>query len=140
MRLVVGILAALGAIYAATAVIAFIGIPGIENCLAYPIMQVPSPDSSFVAKVENQSCTPTNELLTNIYLSGRGLPANTSEMVFSAPSSKQDVGTYSPLALKLTWQSDSTLEVAYPRGTKVRIQTKEAGAAKVVFRESLVQP
>ena len=133
--LVVGIFAVLGALYVAMLSVAFIGIPPGARCISYPVMVVPSPNSTGLATVENDSCSPSHELRTVIYVSGQGFPAGTSEIVFAAPSTIRDAGAYSPLSLKLTWLDDSQLEVAYSRGTQLQSRAEVAGNVKLAFRE-----
>jgi len=136
-RFIVITLAALGALYVAMLLVAFVHVPSVTYCTGYHVMEVPSPSSAYVATVENSSCNGprAHELQTVVNLSGKGLPANTSELVFSAPSAIQNAGTYSPLQLKLTWLGEGELEIAYPRGVQSRSRVENAGEVKVVYRE-----
>jgi hypothetical protein len=134
-RAVVGAFAVLGAAYVAMLVIAFVGVPGGTRCFSYHVMDVSSPTSAHVATVENNSCTPSHELQTVVYLSSdKGALHASSAYVFSAPSAVRDGGTYSPMPLQLTWHGDSELQIAFPRGTQVQSRVESIDNVKVMYK------
>src|SRR4051794_20365035 len=106
LRVVVVLLAVVGFAYIAMLAIFFLAPRLPANCRGYLVMEVPSPGSEYLATVDNNTCTPTHDLQTTVTVSG-GL--GTSGSAFIASSAIRDAGTYSPLAIRLTWLGDSQL-------------------------------
>ena len=86
-------------------------------CMSYEVMQVPSPDTSREVAVENNTCGASGELQTVAFLSARN--SEVREIIFQGLSAKPDAGSYSPLSINLTWNSEDSLEIAYPRGSMI---------------------
>ena len=130
-RVIVGIFAAIGAAYVAMLLWLAIGMHSGSSCYGSDIMEVRSPTKAYAAEVKTDTCTPSHELRTVVFLSAYG----TSTSVFIAPSAIQNAGTYSPLPLHITWLNDSELEIAYPRGTQLQSRPDLIQGVKVVYKE-----
>ena len=131
-RIVVYALAVFGFAQLAMLALFLVGSHVGSGCTGYPVMEVPSPTNSYLATVENDTCTPSHELQTIVFVSdGSG----TKTSVFTAPTSIRDAGTYSPLPLKLTWLGDAQLQVAYPRGVEGNFKETSAGTVNVVYKQ-----
>ena len=131
VRIVVGIFAAIGAMYVAMMLWLTFGMQFGSSCYASDLMQVPSPTKAYVAELKTDTCSSSHELRTIVWLSAYG----TSTSVFIAPSAVQNAGTYSPLPLHITWLNDAELEIAYPRGTPLQSSPDLIQGVKVVYKE-----
>ena len=137
IRVLIGAFAIVGVAYAAMLLLLVVSPHMESHCRAYPVMEVPSPTAAYLATVENNTCTPSHELQTTVYVSGGSGPQSS---VFIAPAAIRDAGTYSPLPLKLTWLGDAQLQVAYPRSVQAQSRVESVGYVNVVYKQFEGQP
>ena len=131
IRVLIGIFAAIGAAQVAMLTLFFFSTRSESGCIGGEVMEVTSPTRAYVAEVRTDTCSPSHELRTVVWLSAYG----TSTSVFMAPSTIQDAGTYSPLSLHITWLNDTELQIAYPRGTQLQSHPDLIQGVKVVYKE-----
>ena len=137
LRIVIYVLAVFGFAQLAMLALFFVGPHVGSGCAAYPVMEVPSPTTAYLATVENNTCTPSHELQTIVFVSDG---PSTKTSVFMAPSALRDAGSYSPLPLKLTWLGDAQLQVEYPRGVEGNYQETSVGNVNVVYKQFAHEP
>jgi hypothetical protein len=121
----ISVVAAIGILIWLLPRVIHIDTPGTRQCMSYPVMSIPSPTGEFQVFAENVSCSPSNELMTKIWVHKTGSPE--FQGILTAPSAQNAAGWYSPLNFRLAWQGDSRLQISYPRSTKVESSPANLG-------------
>jgi hypothetical protein len=124
------------AVVAIGGVIAFLFLGHSPDCVGYQILELPSPTKAFLAKVENNTCTPSHDPQTVVEVTG-GPGVTSWAFEGSAKSSKAAPST---IPVTLSWLGNAELQIAYPHGTDVRSHWESIGNVKVVYKEVEAHP
>ena len=108
-----------------------------RSCDTFAVMVVPSPSGKLFAQMENEICDGRTQLESAVWISTDASPRVGSRQwsVFRAPSAQRRGNDYTPLQLRLTWLSDSELQISFPPGTQTQSGESSHNGVKVSYKE-----
>jgi hypothetical protein len=133
----VGILATIGALYIAIAILVPVLVS--RTCTVYPVMTVASPSGKWRAEQVQETCNDDNVLKTVVWISNDksvnvgGRKWSAFRAVSSQPTGPS--GVYEPVRLQLLWLSESELQISYPRDIDLQHGERTADGLRVKYQE-----